>query len=42
LNNDVSKLVIEEKEEEVVDLVPPTNKVDFYGAEQFLINMITI
>jgi hypothetical protein len=42
LNNDVTKLVIEEKEEEIVDLVPPTDKVDFYGAEQFLINMITI
>ncbi len=42
LNNDVTKLVLDEQKEEILEEVElPTNKVDFYGAEQFLINMIT-
>jgi hypothetical protein len=43
LNNDVTKLVFDEEEQkedmEVVE--PPKSEVDFFGAENFLINMIT-
>ena len=42
LKNDVSKIVLDEEQEKIEDLEPLKSDVDFYGAENFLINMITI